>query len=877
MASPSLPSTAPLPSPAPRPAKTDRPPGLQPVEVIPESIRRAPLLTAALALTAGILVDRQAGIALGASLITVVAALAAWSICRLGRQIGLARLYLALALAAFGAAYHHWRRDVYRADDLGHHAPAEPRPVRLRGVLLEEPVVSRRPPGDPLRSIPGSDTTRAVLGATALKRQGDWITVSGRAYLTIEGRLQGLHVGDAVEVVGRLTRPEPPANPGEVDRVAQLRDQGIQAVVTVPETPAGLTRQAEGWRYSFHGWLAVVRSWGQRILQEQLPEPQSDVARALLLGEGAAMTGDHYEKYLRTGVIHVLVVSGQHLVILAWLLGIVLRPWGVRRRKAAWLVALVVLGYALLTGGQPPVMRAAVIVGVFSGGILLRRTVNPANALAAAWLVVAALNPTDLFTVGCQLSFLAVAVLYHPQFFQLAEAVHRSGLHRWFRPDHPPVPPDPLEQLLEESRPQWQRRLRAAGRWVLAAYVVNAVVWAAITPLAAYHSHLVSPVALLIGPPLVLLTTVVLIAGFLLLLAVVVCGPVAPVFAWVLRWTLTGCDSLVDGGDRLPGAWWYVSDVPEGWLWIFYLLLFGVLLVEPLRRRWRWLALAWLVWLGVGLLNGAIRSSRPELRCTFLAVGHGGCTVLETPDGRTILYDAGAMTGPDVTRRQIAPFLWHRGIGRIDEIFLSHAHLDHFNGLPALLDRFAVGQVTCTPTFEDQIGPGTRLALDVRRPHSVPVRVVRAGDRLTAGEVTMEVLHPPAAGPEGSEDVRSLVLLVRHAGHSILLTGDLRNEGLRRLLSLPSVPVDVLMAPHHGSRLADPAKLADWARPAVVVSCQGRPIWPMNTPEVYEQKGARFLGTWPHGAVTIRSRPEELVVETYRSRQRIVIRSGPAP
>jgi competence protein ComEC len=61
------------------------------------------------------------------------------------------------------------------------------------------------------------------------------------------------------------------------------------------------------------------------------------------------------------------------------------------------------------------------------------------------------------------------------------------------------------------------------------------------------------------------------------------------------------------------------------------------------------------------------------MRCTFLAVGHGGCTVIETPDGRTLLYDAGAITGPDVTRRIIAPYLWSRGIRRIDEVFLSQS------------------------------------------------------------------------------------------------------------------------------------------------------------------------------------------------------------
>src|SRR5262249_56481645 len=99
------------------------------------------------------------------------------------------------------------------------------------------------------------------------------------------------------------------------------------------------------------------------------------------------------------------------------------------------------------------------------------------------------------------------------------------------------------------------------------------------------------------------------------------------------------------------------------------------------------------------LLVTSVKRPSDELRVTFLAVGHGGCTVLETPDGRVLVYDAGAMGGSEVTRRHIAPYLWSRGHRRIDELFLSHADLDHFNGVTALLERFAVGPITCAPSL----------------------------------------------------------------------------------------------------------------------------------------------------------------------------------
>jgi competence protein ComEC len=229
------------------------------------------------------------------------------------------------------------------------------------------------------------------------------------------------------------------------------------------------------------------------------------------------------------------------------------------------------------------------------------------------------------------------------------------------------------------------------------------------------------------------------------------------------------------------------------------------------------------------------------------------------------------MAGPDVTRLKIAPFLWHRGIRRLDEVFLSHGDLDHFNGLPALLERFTVGQVTYTPSFADKNTPGVREAVVAIEQQAIPTRVIHAGAWLSAGDVEIEVLHPPAQGPEGIENVRSLVLLVRHAGHSLLLTGDLEGPGLERMLALPPLSVDVLMAPHHGSRTANPPALASWARPRVVVSSEGPPRGPKRAAEPYSALGARFLSTWADGATTIHSRQNELAVETFQSGQRFVL------
>jgi competence protein ComEC len=745
--------------------------------LLPGSVWSAPLVPAALAITAGILLDRHASVPLPVSLLAATVCILAWFSTRGSLHRGLPLVYLALAGAAFGAAYHHYRRDIVAPDDISYHAKDEPAPAQVRGFIDEEPVRNPAPPSDPLRSISRTGTTVAVLRVRQLRRRDDWVNVSGRVRVIGVENWPELHAGDEVEIVGQLALVSPPGNPGEFDFADHLRDQGIRTVMAARKTPEAVTRLERGWTTSPSGWLAVLRGRGQQILQETLPKRTQSVAGALLLGEGSTMTGADWDKYIRTGVLHVLAISGQHLVILAAFLWYTLPRFGVRQRHAAWIVALVLLGYALLTGGRPPALRSAVTVCAVCGGRILRRRVLPANLFALSWLAVAFVNPTDLFASGCLLSFLSVAVLYW-------------GAGHLFRPDQ-----DPLTRLLETTRPAWQRGLRGLGRRVFESYALTVLIWLAITPLAASRYQMISPAGLLLGPPLVVLTTVALFAGFLLLSAGLLCPPLTALLGPIVHGSLSVCEFLVDAADRLPYGHVYVGSIPDWWLWCFYLGLLAVLTQEPLRRRWRWAGLAGLGWLCAGLAAGAARMPGDELRCTFLAVGHGGCTVLETPDGRVLLYDAGSLAGPDVTRRQIAPFLWHRGIHRIDEVILSHGDLDHFNGLPDLLDRFAVGLVTCTPTFADKTTPGVRHTLDILQGRAIPLRIIKAGDRLTVGDVSLDALHPPAAGPKGDENARSLVLQIRHAGHVLLLTGDLEGEGLRRVLNeLSPRRVDVLIS-----------------------------------------------------------------------------------
>lgn len=851
-----VPMSAPVPPSDDTPVKPTEPPGRE--------FARAPLVPVALAATCGLIADRYADLSFEASVLMAMIGLVVWLIAQ-ARRAASAIVWLWVAAAGLAAAHHHSHRDPRGLWELNATSVERVNPMTLRGSLAEEPARFPTPKPDPLRTEPKLATTTTVLETTAFRGQNDWVPTTGRVRLVVEGHLDELHAGDVVEVTGRLSWPGAPANPGEWDYRSYLLDHRIVAEMRVKKSADAVTRLEEGWRTSLFGWLGVVRGWGARALQMSLPADESGLATALLLGDTTALGRDEWDMFVRTGVLHVLAISGQHLVILAAFVWVVLKALNVRRRHGAWIVVGVMIGYMLLTGARPSAVRATVMVCAVCLALVVRRPAIPANLFALAWLVVVIVNPTDPFALGCQLSFLSVFVLVW-------------GAARWLAP--PPL--TPVEQLIAETRPLSETILRALLRMVWVAFTVSLILGVVNAPLILASQNIVAPIGILLTPPLVLLTSVALIAGFLLLLV----SPLGLWAAWPLAkvtgWSLAGCELLVGAAERIPGAWVYAPAPSLVWLVGFYLAVIGlVLLPATWSRRILFLLLVWML---IGLLASDRVRTSDELRVTFLAVGHGGCVVIETPDGRVILYDAGTTTGPDAVRRVIAPFLWHRGITRIDELFVSHADLDHFNGLPELLKRFHVCQVTHTPSFPDKATPGVEAALAALDRHGVAQRVAVVGDRFEAGGVNFEVLHPPVEGPPGNENTRSMVLLMRHAGHTLLLTGDLEGEGQELVRSQPIAPVDVMLAPHHGGKSANfpmpgpagtrlPGLMATWAKPKLVISSQ-RPGPTDHLAAAYGGVGATVWDTPTAGAVTVRCHGTGITAEAFRSGEVRVVARG---
>ncbi len=845
------------------PATPDTELSQQPRDAAWREFARAPLVPVALAVTTGLILDRYGDVPAITGWVLGVVGLVLWSVGR-ARGAATSVVWLWVAVAGLGAIYHNLYRNHVEPNDISQFATEIPTPARIRGIVVEEPVRHRPPRNDPFVTEQLSETTSTVLTATEIHSRDGWVGASGRIRVSIEGLVTGIHTGDRVEMTGRLVLPAVPANPGETNWRELLLNQRITASLRVEKSITPVTRLEEGWRRSLFGWLSVIRGWGTRTFQQLLPEPEAGLAGALLLGDRTALDREEWQAFVRTGVVHVLAISGQHLVILAMFIWLVLKVFDVRRRRGAGSVALVMIGYALLTGARPSAVRAAIMVCTVCAALILRRPVMAANAFALAWIVVVAINPTDPFTIGCQLSFVSVFVL------SFAAPV-------WLAPRSP----TPVEQLLAEYRTFGEQLARSLGRGVWVATAISFILAVVNAPLILAWQNLVAPIGVILGPPVVLLSSIALISGFLLLLA----APISAWLAWplarVTEWSLAACEALVRWAVQIPGAWVYGPSPSTTWLIGFYSGVIALVLLPTVWQRRILIALA--VWVILGLVVSLWTRETDELRVTILAVGHGGCVVIETPDNRVLLYDVGTTRGPDTVRRVIAPYLWQRGITRIDEVFLSHADLDHFNGLPELLERFPIGRVTHTPTFADKTTRGVETVLDTLDRRGIARRIAVVGERFEAGAVTLEVLHPPSEGPAGNENTRSLVLLVRSGTNTILLTGDLEGEGQAQVRLKPIPAVDVMLAPHHGGKSANapqpgpgntlfPGLMAQWAKPKLVISSQ-RPGPTDHLAGAYGGVGAIVWDTPTAGAVTVRCHSSGVITEAFRTGEvRVVAR-----
>ncbi|HEX7159145.1 MAG TPA: ComEC/Rec2 family competence protein [Edaphobacter sp.] len=871
----------------------------------PLRFRRAPLLAAACWLALGMAMARswQPAVVLLAA-VTLVLALAVVAL-QWSPRVAVAPVAVLWVIAGFWC----WQlRPVPSSQTtLMAYADGLSRQVRGRVVRVRElspRTSSTDQDSDPAWWIEREPDAAAALSVDVQVEAVEEVTPDVSRMVPAEGGVRAtalarnaplpfLQCGDLVEAPMILKVPERYHDPGAWQYADYLLEQGIGVHATVRAPNLHVVEKGSPTLrcrlYAAQSWASArmvgfVRSSANRRLPRamRLTEDDAGMLNAMLFGDRARLNHALRMGFERTGTFHLFVVSGMHVALLAgmvfWL--------ALRMRLREWLATLATLAvtfaYALLTGFGAPVQRALFMTAVFLIARLLSRERSVLNALGASALAVLVLSPASLAESSFQMTFLVIIAiggiavpLGEQSFLPYARAAENIDETWRDQSLHPSLAQfrvmlrlwgEALEQLVGPWARHLPARLMRASLWAAELALIGVVAEMVMSlPMAVYfhRATLFALPANMLTVPIIVVLAPLAIGTFCAVLAspwlAMVPAALTSLLLHSIRWVIGHVSHLHAADVRTPAPVWWVAALA--------LAVWGFCCWAARRSRgWTLVAAVMLPVVAAMILWPEPQLvTRGQLEVTALDVGQGDSLLVVSPEGRTMLVDAGgpvggvtetaaAVNGFDVGEEVVSPYLWSRRIRRLDVLVLSHAHSDHMGGMAAVMGSFRPRElwVSIDPDSE-----AYRSLLDEARELGVVVKHLRAGDARDWGGAQVSVLAPEADYRNAGQPVNndSLVLRVQYGAGSVLLEGDAETPSEQAMIAERRVtPVTLLKIGHHGSRTSTTADFLAAARPKDTVVSVGR----QNTfghPrfEVIErvaESGARLYRTDEFGVTT---------------------------
>lgn len=811
---------------------------------------RLPALWLTGAFATGILLGLVAGVIPGVWIAAALAAVVAGFACTRRSWLVPAWIAALVAWAALGGLAATLERTAVPANHVSSLISAGrldiSEPLRWRGRLRSDPVL-----------LPWG--FRSEMDLEEVEVAGQSVKLSGGmrlSYFRREGQDESvptLRAGDRVEALVRARTPRNFLTPGSFDSRAQLARQNIHLTASLRSLEL-LAKRGDAPPTLAHRFARLRGRLLARlnVLFRAAPD-QTAVLRAMLLGDYNFLDRDVSLSFQSTSVYHVLVVSGLHVAALAAFI------WWVARRlrlslPLTVLAIFLVLGFFVaIVEDRPPIERAALMAAVVLLARLMFRRVEILNTLAVAALLVLLIRPSSLGDASFQLSFLAAAIIGGVALplvavtsapFRLALA-HLGDVTR-----DPAHPPRAIQFRLDlRSVSGWlasrlPARLAPLSASLLAGpcaatfrlweiFLISLAVQLGLLPLMAHFFHRVSVSGPLANMPALVLSALIVPFGFITLGLDALWTGLAAIAAHFTGWLVQSLLVIVQTISAWPHTAYRIPGPPAWVLAAFYILLALATLAATSRRR-RWAIVLSLPLAALLLVSAsypfAPRLPSGALEVSVLDVGQGDSIFVAFPDGRTLLIDGGGSysptrmggmrTGIDIGESVVSPYLWQRGVRRLDAVALSHAHNDHLDGINAVLDNFQVQQLWIGRAVDSR--PFRELLAHAR---ARGVRVVRRarGESFSWGSVTGLVLWPedrPVAAEASNND--SLVLRLEYGRRAFLLPGDIEKP-VEADLVLRGDPLaaDVLKVPHHGSRTSATEPLLRAVQPRAAVISVG--------------------------------------------------------
>ena len=684
-----------------------------------------------------------------------------------------------------------WKTPVLLPDSIFNHVSRTP--VIVQGVITSRPVSTINQEG-----LSGSFVLRVegVVGEKVLQ------PASGNLMIYVSNGEAEFTRGDKIRFSTRITVPHKLGLPGEFDYPRFLSFRKISATGRV-DSSDDIVLMRSGAEDSLLRRADLISYRLGKFIRLSIPDENiSSVVTALLIGDQKRIPTTLADAYTKSGVNHILSISGFHIGIIAVFIVQVSLLLVTRfeflalrfnLRRVVLLMALPVMFlYLLLTGSAPATARSVIMLAAFVVALYVERESDPVNVLLLSALLLVVLDPPTLFDLSFQLSFLAlwgITIIVMPVMGSFKKIENKS-----------------IRMLVQFTLTSLAA---IAATMIPVLYYFNQVSINGI-----FTNFIIVP---LLGYGAVL-------TGFCALPFVYLFPVVAHLLLWITAKIVLISNWLIMLFAQMPVFSFYGI---TGFDMLVFLAIMLVLTLVVNTRIKKSLCLLLPV-LAISVHLAMPQVSDGKLHVTMLSVGQGESILLRMPDGTTMLVDGGGYlndNGRDFGERLLVPALFKMRIRRIDKMVMTHSHPDHIGGLPYTARMIPVGE------FMEPVSGGYGKQYEQLRSNlaekQTPIRRLAAGDSFKLAEGVQMTVHSPSKTTTVSADVdlneESLVFSISYGEVNVLFTADAGFASEQRILNEKrNIKSTILKVGHHGSRYSTLPEFLERVNPQVALISAGK-------------------------------------------------------